>query len=234
MDKERAPSTHEVVLPLFSSISSQMEHKKYRTLVADPPWRYSSKMAGLRGATDYPTMTTEELMTMPVGLWAEDNAHLYLWTTDAFLMQAHRIAVAWGFEPKNLLTWVKGRGKTDGEGEVERIEETIGVGFYFRHATEHVLFCTRGSLAVKRHDKSNVFFAPRGGHSEKPAAFYDLVEGMSHGPYLDVFARKQRFNWDTFGNESYDFREHGIWNNGDTAGASAGVSSNGTDLAGAR
>jgi N6-adenosine-specific RNA methylase IME4 len=28
---------------------------------------------------------------------------------------------------------------------------------------------------------------------------------VSRGPYLDVFARKQRFNWDTFGDEAFNF-----------------------------
>ena len=195
-------TTHEVILPMFSPLA-HAPTKKYRTIVADPPWRYPSKLVGLRGATDYPTMVPEELMSMPMGLWGEKDAHLYLWTTDAFMVAAHKIAVAWGFEPKNILVWVKGRSETDTQ---------MGVGFYYRHACEFVLFCTRGSLSVRNHGQPNVFFAPRTGHSEKPAAFYDMVERMSPGPYLDVFARKQRFNWDTFGNEAYDFREHGIFN----------------------
>lgn len=199
-------TTHEVVLPLFQNKPT----KKYRTLVADPPWRYDSKLTGLRGATDYPTMTHEELMCMPVGLWADDDAHLYLWTTDAFLVQAHQLAKAWGFEAKNLLTWVKGREVTDRDGDMRAIDARMGVGFYFRHATEHVLFCVRGSLSVLNHGTPNVFFAPRTTHSEKPSAFYDLVARMSPGPYLDVFARKQRFLlgdhavvMDTWGNECF-------------------------------
>ena len=68
-------------------------------------------------------------------------------------------------------------------------------------------------------DMPTAFIAPRRAHSEKPAAFYDMVERMSPGPYLDIFARKQRFNWDSFGNEAFDFREHGIWHD---AGASNG------------
>ena len=199
-------STHEVVLPLFSPLS-EAPTKRYRTLVADPPWRYNSKMVGLRGATDYPTMTEEELVNIGVGLWAGTDAHLYLWTTDHFIVPAHRIAKAWGFEVQNILTWVKGKEN----------RPSMGVGFYYRHATEYVLFGVRGSLAVRHHDQPNVFFAPRGTHSEKPAAFYDMIERMSPGPYLDVFARKQRFNWDTFGNESYDFRDHGIWHKEGTA-----------------
>ena len=200
-------STHNVVLPLFAA-TPRVPHKRYRTLVADPPWRYNSKLEGLRGATDYPTMTVEELMTMPVGLWAEDNAHLYLWTTDAFMVPAHRIASAWGFEVKNVLTWVKGQSTDD---------PRMGVGFYFRHASEFVLFCTRGSLPVKRHDIANVFAAPRSKHSEKPAAFYDLVARMSHGPYIDVFARTQRW----IGNGETAFEVMDTW--GDQAFTPTGL-----------
>ena len=187
-------TTHEVILPLFATSPGSVPQRRYRTLVADPPWRYDSKLEGLRGATNYPTMTLPELLTMPVGLWTEGNAHLYLWTTAAFMQDAHQIAKAWGFEVKNILTWVKGRN----EHEVR-----MGVGFYYRHASEFVLFAVRGSLSVWQHDQPDVFFAPRRGHSEKPDAFYDMVERMSPGPYLDVFARKQRFNWDTWGNEAF-------------------------------
>ena len=87
----------------------------------------------------------------------------------------------------------------------------IGMGFYYRGVTEHVLFAVRGSLDVRHKDQANLFYAPHGSHSEKPAAFYDMVARMSPGPYLDVFARKQRFIgdmrfelMDTFGDQSYN------------------------------
>lgn len=189
------PDNHNAILPMFFPMAEKPK-KKYHTIVADPPWRYDSKLVGLRGATDYPTMTQEELMCMPIGLWAEDRAHLYLWTTTKFIVDAHHIAKAWGFEPQNILTWVKGRSES---------EVTMSVGFYYRHATEFILFAVRDSLTVLEHNQPDVFFAPRKGHSEKPDTFYDIVERMSIGPYLDVFARKQRFKWDTFGNESFNF-----------------------------
>jgi N6-adenosine-specific RNA methylase IME4 len=43
---------------------------------------------------------------------------------------------------------------------------------------------------------------PRGKHSEKPEAFLDLVEQVSPAPYLEMFARRDRLGWDTWGNES--------------------------------
>lgn len=207
-------STHEVVLPLFSAMSSLPE-KRYHTLVADPPWRYDDKLGdGPKGAAShYPVMALHELYNMPVGLWAEKDSHLYLWTTNAFLEEAHRLAKGWGFTPRTVLTWIKGRLDIDYSERPPKpkLIQQIGLGHFFRNSTEHVLFAVRGKLRTRRADVPTAFIAERHEHSEKPAAFYDLVEEMSPGPYLDVFARLQRFGWDTFGNEAFDFREHGKW-----------------------
>ena len=214
-------STHEVVLPLFSS-ASQLDgnpmNRKYRTIVADPPWRIEMgptlTKKHVKAALEYPTMTQQELLQLPVGLWAQEKAHLYLWTTNAMLGDALSLAKAWGFKFSTLITWLKRRDERD---------RWQGLGRYYRVTTEHIVFAVRSGLDVLNKDQPNIletmgidndglaFYAARGGHSEKPAAFYDMVERMSPGPYLDVFARKQRFNWDTFGDESYDFREHGLW-----------------------
>lgn len=43
---------------------------------------------------------------------------------------------------------------------------------------------------------------PRGAHSAKPEAFQDMVEQVSPGPYVELFARRDRLGWDTWGNES--------------------------------
>ena len=164
---------------------------KYKTLVVDPPWAYADKLGdGPRGAAShYDVAGVDEIMGIPIGTFAEDDAHLYLWATNAFLVEAHVLAKAWGFQMRTMLTWVKSNG--------------FGLGHYYRNSTEHVLFCVRGTLPCARKDVPTHFMAPRGRHSEKPAAFYDMVQTMSPGPYLDVFARKQRFNFDTWGNECY-------------------------------
>lgn len=54
---------------------------------------------------------------------------------------------------------------------------------------------------------SSWFHWPRGEHSAKPEAFLDLVESVSPGPYLELFARRNRLGWDTWGNECLD---HGV------------------------
>jgi N6-adenosine-specific RNA methylase IME4 len=40
---------------------------------------------------------------------------------------------------------------------------------------------------------------PRGRHSEKPGAFLDIVESVSPGPYVELFARAPRLGWDHWG-----------------------------------
>ena len=161
---------------------------KFTTIVADPPWPYDNR--GVRGAAEkhYSLMTMKEILALRVSEVAADNAHLYLWTTNSFLCEgtAPSVAIKWGFVPKTIITWHKPQ---------------MGTGFYFRGETEHVLFCVRGSLYLKRKDARNFFECPRGAHSAKPEQFYELVESCSPGPYLEMFARRARPGWTAFGNE---------------------------------
>ena len=178
----------------------------YRTVVADPPWAYRSAgptragvrldgapLKGVSSAERYGSMRLDELARLRPP--AADDAHLYLWATNAFLEAAHGIARAWGFDPKTILTWVKVH--QDDPGRV-----SMKTGHYFRGATEHVVFAVRGSLPLQVDEglpTAYLWPRPEGGHSVKPDAFLDLVERASPGPYLEMFARRQRFGWDTWG-----------------------------------
>ena len=167
-----------------------VERKKWRTIVVDPPWAYTLRRNDKthRGRCVYADMSEAEIAALPVDQWVESDAHLYLWTTNNHLAEAHRIVKAWGFDQKTVLTWVKNQ---------------IGVGGYYRNNTEHVLFAVKGKLPTQHKDTGTAFHAPRGRHSQKPDSFYDMVERMSPGPYIDVFARRHRMNWDCAGNEVY-------------------------------
>jgi N6-adenosine-specific RNA methylase IME4 len=48
----------------------------------------------------------------------------------------------------------------------------------------------------------NHFQAPRTAHSAKPDCFYDMVERVTPGPHVEMFARRARFGWAYWGNES--------------------------------
>lgn len=183
---------------------AQLPEGVYRTIVADPPWQYANKAT--RGAAEdhYGTLSLDQLTGVEPLLWkdgtvqidnlavevherAADEAHLYLWTTNGFLRDAFDVMEAWGFTYKTTLTWVKPQ---------------IGMGNYFRSSTEHVLFGVRGGLRTLDGNQRNWFEAPRGRHSKKPGLFFDLVERVSPGPYLEMFARERRLgDWDVWGNE---------------------------------
>src|SRR5262245_52757471 len=183
---------------------------RYATIVADPPWPYKTPGkigaslehrpnrdktlgAGNAGsASRYGAMEISELCSMPIP--AAEDAHLYLWFTNTFAVEAHTIAKAWGFRPMTLLTWVKTR-HSDGQPSMK-------MGYYFRGATEHVLFAVRGSLRLRaQRALPTAYFWPRLPHSVKPSEFYTLVEEASPGPYLELFARERRPGWAAWGNE---------------------------------
>lgn len=70
-----------------------------------------------------------------------------------------------------------------------------------------ILNKVKGQLTATGRATSRWFTWPRGRHSEKPEAFFDLVEQVSPGPYLELFARRQRLGWDTWGNEALEHVE---------------------------
>lgn len=165
---------------------------RYATIVADPPWRVHQPPVwknGPRRALSYPTMSVEEIAALPVGGLAADNAHLYVWTINRYVEQTYDIARAWGFEPSTLLTWAKS-------------PMGMGPGGAYALTAEYALFARRGKGAFESRHPTSWWNWPRGAHSAKPEAFLDIVEQVSPGPYLELFARRNRLGWDTWGNES--------------------------------
>lgn len=159
--------------------------KKYRTILADPPWDVEQQ--GARGAEQhYPLMTLECIAAMPVADLAAGDAHLWLWVTNATLRAGYDIAEAWGFTVRSPLTWVKFR---------------LGLGNYLRNSTEHLLFATRGHAPVQFRAQPTWINAPVTHHSAKPHEQYALIERISPGPYLELFARRRQPGWDAWGNE---------------------------------
>lgn len=88
----------------------QFPNKKYKTIYADPPWKESGGGKIKRGADrHYPLMSTKEICELPVWKIADDNCHLYLWTTNNFLQDAFKVIEAWGFTYITCITWMKDR-----------------------------------------------------------------------------------------------------------------------------
>lgn len=136
----------------------------------------------------YPTMTIEEICALQVGsLPLTTDCHLWLWTTNQHLEDGFRVMREWGFKYLAPVHWVK----------------PSGVGNWFIHRTQTMLFGYRETcrFPLARY-RPNIFHT--GGpkrHSEKPDASYELIEAISPGPRLELFARRRRDGWHTWGNE---------------------------------
>jgi N6-adenosine-specific RNA methylase IME4 len=161
---------------------------KFRTILADPPWQTDQR--GARGASQhYSLMSLEQIKAMPIRDLAEENAHLWLWVTNGTLRDGYDVAEAWGFTVRAPITWIKFR---------------LGLGNYLRHATEHLLFATRGKAPVNFRSQPTWVNAPVQGHSHKPEEQFAIIERVSDGPYLELFARRRPPSnraWFVWGNE---------------------------------
>lgn len=156
---------------------------KFSTIYADPSWPYSNTAA--RGAAEnhYRTMTMEEIRSEPVRVLATEQAHLHLWTTNAFLREAFDIIREWGFTYQSCLVWIKPQ---------------IGMGNYWRVSHEFLLLGLRGDLSFQSWQ-----LARRTVHSRKPFLFRGLIEQVSPGPYLELYGREELPNtgWTVYGNQ---------------------------------
>lgn len=174
----------------------------YSTILADPPWQFQNRTGKMapehKRLLRYPTMELKEILELPVPRLAAAKSHLYLWVPNALLQEGLKVMEAWGFTYKSNLVWFKVRkdGGPDGRG----------VGFYFRNVTELILFGVRGSMRTLQPGRTqvNLLSTRKREHSRKPDEIYDLIEGCSPGPYLELFARFRRSGWDQWGNEDVE------------------------------
>lgn len=158
---------------------------KFRTIMADPPWEIGQK--GRYGARDhYSLLPLDQIKALPVADLAEDNAHLYLWVINGAIREGIDVMEAWGFTYRSPLTWIKPR---------------MGLGNYLRNQTEHLLLGTRGQAPVKFRGQGTWLYAPLQEHSHKPEEQYAVMERLSDGPYLELFARRRQPGWHIWGNE---------------------------------
>lgn len=170
----------------------------FQTILADPPWpEYGG---GKRGAQHhYPLMSVADIVRLPVAdaFCRGGAAHLWLWCTNNYLEAGLRALHAWGFRYVTNAVWVKGR--VDADAGALRLQQ--GLGQYLRGSHELLLFGIRGNLPALRAVPSAIL-APRGQHSAKPAAAYDLIEAVSPGPRVELFARAARPGWTAIGNQT--------------------------------
>jgi N6-adenosine-specific RNA methylase IME4 len=176
---------------------------QFSTILADPPWRFANRTGKMapehKRLLRYPTMSIDEIKSLPVAQFTAPKAHLYLWVPNALLGWGLEVVEAWGFEYKSAITWYKVRkdGGPDGRG----------VGFYFRNVTELILFAVKGkhnrTLRPGR-KQTNIIVTRKREHSRKPDELYPIIEACSPAPRLELFARFKRDGWRQWGNEDVE------------------------------
>lgn len=170
----------------------QLPNKKYNIIYADPPWQY--KRNGNHSAESvYDVMSIEDIKNMPVQDISEDQSHLYLWVTNPFIQEGLDVCKAWGFEYKTLITWLK----TYKDGT-----PVMGMGYYFRGCTEHIIFGVKGKKLCENKKTKNIIIENTTKHSEKPKNFREtIVECSGDLPRIELFARTEEDGWDSWGYE---------------------------------
>src|SRR5262245_2382662 len=170
---------------------------RYAVLCADPPWHfevYNEKSGVERAAGNhYSTMALDEICALPVPSLVSPDAVLFMWTTVPHLRESFDVLVAWGFEYKTNIVWVK---------------DKIGLGYFVRNQHELLLVATRGDMPSPSpaNRPPSVISGPRREHSRKPDEAYALIEAMYPAlPKLELFARQRRPGWDVWGNETDKF-----------------------------
>jgi len=172
--------------------------KKYPIVYADPPWKFEAGDSDRATENHYPTMGMDEIAALPIGAIAADDALLFLWVRASLAFDPRLVPMieAWGFRVVSHLIWAK---------------PSIGTGFWARERHEPLLICKRGDFPAPALGQAvaSVIEAPRRAASEKPDAFYDVIEAYSPGcARIELFARltpqgkSARPGWDVWGNES--------------------------------
>jgi N6-adenosine-specific RNA methylase IME4 len=176
---------------------------KYNIIYADPAWSYSNKKTGgsmTSGAeTQYKVMTLEELKAMPVNEITADNALCFLWATVPLFPEGLAVLEAWGFQYKTMITWEK--------------TGILGMGFWLRVQTEHLLIGVKGDVKPFAHQQPNIYRYKICKHSAKPHFFRELVMKLAAKSFdectrLELFARSRAGMF-----SDYEYEGWSVWGN---------------------
>lgn len=183
------------ILPADLDAMPDTARHRYATIYSDCPWKFltrSPKGLGRSADKHYPTMTIKDIKALPISELAAKNCVLLFWVTDPFLKIGLDIIEAWGFKYKTIaFDWVKLNPKSPGFH--------MGNGYWTRSNPERVLLATRGAPKRIAKDVRQLIISRRREHSRKPDELYDRIERLVPGPYIELFGRTEREQWDSWG-----------------------------------
>ena len=168
---------------------------KYATVVVDPPWPHDfgaqrqSHIGYRYTQKPYESMSVDDIAMLDIPEVLADDALVFLWTVNKFLPISFDLVAQWGCAYSMTMTWVKPHGMK------------------FPHLpmfnTEWCIIGRKGKISFRdTKGFATANYWPRGGHSEKPEGFYDLLRRVTPGPRLDVFGRRRIAGFDSWGNEA--------------------------------
>jgi N6-adenosine-specific RNA methylase IME4 len=175
----------------------------YGAILADPPWQFrtwSDKGAGRSASNHYETMDNLRVAALPVADLAAPDCVLFLWVSSPMIEYALELTTVWGFKYKTFaFVWTK--------ADQFRFfaAPSMGLGYWTRSNAEVCLLATRGKPKRLNADVRQIIIEPRREHSRKPDCVHDRIQRLVGGPYLELFARQTRKNWDCWGNETTKF-----------------------------
>jgi N6-adenosine-specific RNA methylase IME4 len=182
-------------------------------ILADPPWNFdrwseefSEKSSGKAPQDHYPTMTVDEIKSLPVVELAAPDCVLVMWTTAPHLQIAMEIIPAWGFTYKTIgFGWMKADVSTlDMFGGP--IDADMGMGYWTRSNLEVALLATRGSPSRGDAGVRMGIIEPAREHSRKPDCQYERLERlMGDVPRVELFSRTNRKGWSSWGFDAGKF-----------------------------
>ena len=181
-------------------LNTELPPEMFRTVIIDPPYnapveartggstgRLKRWITGADNATWFSNddLTPEQfqeffLQTLKKCYQAaESGAHLYLFCSRWRIADFERVLALAGWTVRNWLIWNK---------------EHIGMGYYWRHQAEFIIFCTKGKTQRFVMDKGNVISVPRISSrkvqhpNQKPIELYRRLIEASGAPVLEPFA----------------------------------------------
>lgn len=193
---------HALGAKLESGPLAGLRRGHYGVIYADPPWSFKTFSNVDRGTVPHRTdeapylpMTRDELLALPVSEISRKDCILHLWTISSHIDQAFELAVAWGFTFKSLgFIWVKTQ---KGDPEAPK----MGMGKWLRQEGEISLLFTKGKPSRTGAGVRQVLMEPARQHSRKPDGFYERIETLTDGPYVEMFSRATREGWDAMGDQ---------------------------------
>jgi len=188
-----------------------MTDKKYKVILADPPWEYSVWKGKKSRTADskYHTMRPDSIFDLPVPDIADPNSVLLLWTTFPQWPVAHEVMKRWGYTYKTAgYVWIKltkGARKLTDISDVKNYHRRLG--HYTRSNAEVCLLGTKGKPPTRLcKSVGQIIAAEPGRHSVKPYESFKRIEQL-YGfdvPRIELFARGRRPGWDAWGDEADD------------------------------